>query len=64
MNDRIVVDGVVASSTNDALPFLLSRVLLAPLKVLHKIGMGNVVKYIDTYSHKLGRASTLKKLLH
>jgi len=64
MNDRIVVDGVVASSTTDALPFLLSRILLAPLKVLHKMGLGNVVKYIDTYSHKLGRTSTLKKLLH
>ncbi|KAJ8908362.1 hypothetical protein NDN08_005072 [Rhodosorus marinus] len=63
MNDRIVVDGVVASSTTELVPFSVARLLLAPLKLLYKIGLHEVVTSFDAYAHKLAKTSTGRKIL-
>mmetsp|Transcript_12198 Transcript_12198/g.50479 ORF Transcript_12198/g.50479 Transcript_12198/m.50479 type:complete len:317 (-) Transcript_12198:2380-3330(-) len=63
MNDRIVVDGVVASSTTELVPFSVARLLLAPLKLLYKIGLHKVVTHIDAHAHELAKTSTGRKVL-
>jgi len=63
MNDRIIVDGVMASSMQDVGPYWLMRTALLPLKVLHRAGLGELVERCDVVLHKLGKFAKQKKLL-
>mmetsp|Transcript_10968 Transcript_10968/g.33649 ORF Transcript_10968/g.33649 Transcript_10968/m.33649 type:complete len:344 (+) Transcript_10968:174-1205(+) len=63
MNDRIVVDGVLASSAADLGPYWMLRAALLPLKGLYRAGLSSVLERCDVALHKLGKLAREQKLL-
>eukprot|EP00188_Purpureofilum_apyrenoidigerum_P000964 Plantae.Rhodophyta-Purpureofilum_apyrenoidigerum.ctg14928.p1 GENE.Plantae.Rhodophyta-Purpureofilum_apyrenoidigerum.ctg14928~~Plantae.Rhodophyta-Purpureofilum_apyrenoidigerum.ctg14928.p1 ORF type:complete len:312 (+),score=39.92 Plantae.Rhodophyta-Purpureofilum_apyrenoidigerum.ctg14928:134-1069(+) len=63
MNDRIVVDGVLASSMTDLGPYWMLRAALLPVKALYRGGLSGLVDHFDVALHKLAVFTREKKLL-
>lgn len=53
MNDRIVVDRVMASSLTQIAPYSVLRAALLPMKILYRAGLVGVVARIDSLVHRL-----------
>lgn len=62
MNDQIVVDGVLASSFTEVVPYSISRIGVIPLKLLYRMGLTSVVRRIDSGIHQLHRSYLLTQL--
>lgn len=56
MNDRIVVDGVMASSFTEIAPYSLTRLAVLPMKVLYRLGFTKLVGRIDEIIHYVDKS--------